>query len=108
MHCESVCCAKASGKAIFSAVTAGQSSAVSWVSIGHGSTVHYHMGVAMSALLEKCFQLWSKEGTSSARHACTGSLPKCMTWGNSRVIIKAVYLFKAVSIQREKCKQLLP
>ena len=71
---KSVCCVKASGRAIFSAITAGQSSAVSWVSIGHGSTVHYHMGVATGSLLEKCFQFRRKEGTSSGRHACTGSL----------------------------------
>lgn len=81
VHCESVCCCvKASGRAIFSAITAGQSSAVSWVSIGHGSTVHYHMGVATSSLLEKCFQLWSKGGTPSCRHACTGLLPRCVTY----------------------------
>lgn len=63
VHLSVVCCVKGSGRAIFSAITAGQSSAASWVSIGHGSTVHYHMGVATSLLLEKCFQQKSKEGT---------------------------------------------
>lgn len=51
-----ICARGVSGKAVFSAITAGQSSVASWVSIGHSSTVHYHMGVAMSLLLEKCFQ----------------------------------------------------
>lgn len=97
-----VCCVKASSRAIFSALTAGQSSAASWVSIGHSSTVHYHMGVAKSSLHKKCFQLRSKEGTWSARHACTGSSPHCVTWGNFRVITKAVYQFKAESLQMEK------
>lgn len=75
VHCEPVCCAKASVRATVSAITAGQSSAASWVSIGHGSTVHYHMGVATSSLLKKCFQLRSKGGTQSAWHACTGPSP---------------------------------
>lgn len=56
-----VCCVKASGRAILWAITAGQSSAAGWVSIGPGSTVHYHMGVATSSLLENCFQVRSKE-----------------------------------------------
>lgn len=57
VHCEPVCCVKANGRASLSAITAGQSSAASWVSIGHGSTVHYHMGVATSSLLEKMFSI---------------------------------------------------
>ena len=56
-----VCCVKASGRAIIWAITAGQSSAAGWVSIGPGSTVHYHMGVATSSLLENCFQVRSKD-----------------------------------------------
>lgn len=100
MHCDSVCCVKASGRAILSAVTAGQSSAASWVSIGHGSTVHYHMGVATSSLLEKCFQL-SK--VKKARKVPGMPVQDCrLTWGNVRVIIKKMFTrLKAESLQRE-------
>lgn len=81
-----MCCVKASGRAILSAITAGQSSAASWVSIGHGSTVHDHMGVATSSLLEKCFQL-SK--VKKARKVLGMPVQDCpLTWGNVRVIIK--------------------
>lgn len=50
-------CIQAAGGAIFSAVTAGQSSAAAWVSTGHGCSMHYHMGVATSSLPRKVF--WS-------------------------------------------------
>lgn len=48
---------QAGGGAILAAVTAGQSSVVAWVSTGHGCSLHYHMGVATSALPPKVF--WS-------------------------------------------------
>lgn len=104
VHRDSVCCEKASGRAILSAVTAGQSSAASWVSIGHGSTVHYHMGVATSSLLEKCFQL-SK--VKKARKVPGMPVQDCrLTWGNVRAIIKKKMFtrLKAESLQREKVR----
>lgn len=48
-------CVHAGGGSIFSAVTAGQSSAAAWVSIGNGCSVHYHTGVATASLPKKCF-----------------------------------------------------
>ena len=100
VRCGSLCCVKASGRAVFSAITAGQSSAVSWVSIGHGSTVHYHMGVATGSLHGKCFQLRSKRKhvmCLASLHRTAASLRDTGTV-NVRVIMKSVYHFIAESL----------
>lgn len=97
-YCSCICCVNVGSGAI----SAGQSSVVSWLSIGHAA-LYIITRVWLRCYRSHMLQLRTKRSTQSGRHACTGASSLChsgtsqcedstqaKTIGNTRLLHTAV------------------